>query len=132
MRCVLAHYLNSKNNMFLQTANTFAAAAVEVRREASQLTGLDLPVTLIFDYPSVAEIAAFIVGKLPAPVTEQPPTVPPASVAAGSSGVSKARSGSRRRRRALAAMPAEPAALSAEEQLAIVSSKVRHSALSSG
>lgn len=103
-----------------------------MRREASQLTGLDLPVTLIFDYPSVAEIAAFIVGKLPAPVTQQPPAAPPAPVAAGSSGGSKARSSSRRRRRALAAVPAEPALLSAEEQLAAVSSKVRHIFSSAG
>lgn len=92
-----------------------------MRREAAQLTGLELPVTLIFDYPSIAEIAAFIVGKLPAPVVEQQP----APVAAGPGGGSKAGGGRRRRRRALAAMAPEPAPLSAEERLAVASSKVR-------
>lgn len=96
-----------------------------MRREAAQLTGLELPVTLIFDYPSIAEIAAFIVGKLPAPVDEPQPAAAPAPVAAGPGGGSKAGGSRRRRRRALAAMAFEPAPLSAEERLAVANSKVR-------
>ncbi|PRW57893.1 type I polyketide synthase [Chlorella sorokiniana] len=108
----------------LLSAGLDSLGAVEVRREAAQLAGMELPVTLIFDYPSVAEIAAFIVGKLPAPVAEQP-SAAPVPVAAGSSGASRKRSsGGRRHRRALAAVPAEPAPLSAEERLAIARSKV--------
>ena len=95
-----------------------------MRREAAQLTGLELPVTLIFDYPSIAEMATFIVGKLPAPVVEQQPAAAPAPVAAGPGDGSRASSSRRRRRRALAAMPPEPAPLSAAERLAIASSKV--------
>lgn len=103
------------------------AGAVEVRREASQLTGLDLPATLIFDYPSVAEIAEFIVSQLPAPI-EQAPAAVPAPVAAGSKGSGRpARGSSRRRKLGAAVAPAAPAPLSAEERIEIASQKVRTS-----
>ena len=41
-----------------------------MRREVSSLTGLDLPTTLIFDYPSVAAIASYVISKLPPTVAK--------------------------------------------------------------
>ena len=42
------------------------AGAVELRKELSTLTALKLPATLIFDYPSVAEMTAAMAAMLPA------------------------------------------------------------------
>ncbi len=37
--------------------------AVELRNEVSRAVGVDLPGTLVFDYPTPAAIAAFVFGK---------------------------------------------------------------------
>ena len=42
------------------------AGAVELRKELSTLTALELPATLVFDYPSVAEMTAALAAMLPA------------------------------------------------------------------
>ena len=42
------------------------AGAVELRKELSLLTALELPATLVFDYPSVAEMTAALAAMLPA------------------------------------------------------------------
>lgn len=39
---------------------------MELRKELSILTSLELPATLIFDYPSVAELTAALTALLPA------------------------------------------------------------------
>ncbi len=39
---------------------------MELRKELSVLTSLELPATLIFDYPSVSEMAAALTAMLPA------------------------------------------------------------------
>ena len=48
--------------------------AVELRKELSIATSLDLPATLVFDYPSVTEMTAALTAMLPA--------VPPVPTAA--------------------------------------------------
>lgn len=104
-----------------------AAGAVEVRREVSQLTGLDLPATLIFDYPSIAEIAAFVSSKLPPPA-EQP--LPAAAAVPDAAGAGARRKGSRRRRERgpkRAPKPAAPAApaVTPEQKLQLATGMVR-------
>ena len=42
------------------------AGAVELRKELSTLTALVLPATLVFDYPSVAEMTTALAAMLPA------------------------------------------------------------------
>ena len=42
------------------------AGAVELRKELSTLTVLELPATLVFDYPSVAEMTSALAAMLPA------------------------------------------------------------------
>ncbi|PSC67784.1 polyketide synthase [Micractinium conductrix] len=51
----------------LISAGLDSLGAVEVQRQVAALAGLDLPSTLVFDYPSVAEIAEYIAGLLPPP-----------------------------------------------------------------
>ena len=50
--------------------------AVELRKELSYLTALELPATLIFDFPSVAEmtaaLAALLTAAAPAAAAKQP------------------------------------------------------------
>lgn len=41
------------------------AGAVEVQKELSSKTGLELPATFVFDYPSISEMLGFIVKALP-------------------------------------------------------------------
>ncbi len=53
------------------------AGAVEVRKELADLTELDLPATLLFDYPSPDELAAYILETLPQPVSRPAPTRKP-------------------------------------------------------
>lgn len=43
------------------------AGAVELRRELSQTMAMDLPATLVFDYPSTAELTAALAQMLPEP-----------------------------------------------------------------
>lgn len=46
-----------------------------------QATGLELPSTLVFDYPSMKELAEYLLQQLPAPASMPPPTVPEAASA---------------------------------------------------
>lgn len=95
----------------------------------AQLSGLDLPATLIFDYPSTGEIAAFVVSQLPLPVQQpalqQQPTAEPGN----------ARRRARRPRcekRAQSAAPAVQPALTAQQRLEIATALVRSNACQSG
>ena len=48
------------------------AGAVELRRELCSHTGLDLPATFVWDYPTADDMTAFIVQQLPStPATAQ-------------------------------------------------------------
>ncbi len=58
------------------------AGAVELRKELSTLTALELPATLVFDYPSVAEMTAALAAMLPA-VLEQATQAQAAQVLTG-------------------------------------------------
>ncbi|CAL8465609.1 g5145 [Coccomyxa elongata] len=55
----------------LMSAGLDSLGAVELRKELASVTGLDLPTTLVFDYPSAESITDFIVSMLP---TGPPPT----------------------------------------------------------
>lgn len=55
----------------VQKANC-CAGAVELQKEVARVTSLELPATFVFDYPSMAEMCAFIHSSLPAD-----PEVPP-------------------------------------------------------
>ena len=44
--------------------------AVELRNEIGRAVGMDLPGTLVFDYPTVTAIAIFLSSKLEKPVNE--------------------------------------------------------------
>ena len=44
-----------------------STGAVELRKELARLTALDLPATLIFDYPSIAEMTAALLSLAPQP-----------------------------------------------------------------
>lgn len=72
---------------------------MELRKEIADRTELDLPATLLFDYPSPSELAAFIVSSMPPPALRPIPDTPlspaPASsqhlaATAGASGSSQA------------------------------------------
>lgn len=58
-----------------------STGAVELRKELSIATSLDLPATLIFDYPSVAEMTAALVAMLPA-ASQRPAVAKPKQAAA--------------------------------------------------
>ncbi|MEV0535384.1 SDR family NAD(P)-dependent oxidoreductase [Kitasatospora sp. NPDC050463] len=49
--------------------------AVDLRNRLNKVTGLSLPTTLIFDYPSPAELAGFLLPQLVEVETEQPRAV---------------------------------------------------------
>ena len=52
----------------LTSAGLDSLGAVELRKELATLTGLELPSTLVFDYPSAQAIAELLAGQLtPAP-----------------------------------------------------------------
>ena len=57
------------------------SGAVELRNEVSRAVGMDLPGTLVFDYPTPAAIAAFVVSKqMPTSASTAAP-VPPSEAA---------------------------------------------------
>ena len=64
----------------LVAAGLDSLGAVEVRRELAAVAGIDLPSTLIFDYPTIANIAAHILEVMPV-------DAPPLAVVAAASGV---------------------------------------------
>ena len=45
------------------------AGAVELQKELSKQTDLELPSTFVFDYPSIAEMQGYLVANMPMPVT---------------------------------------------------------------
>ena len=50
----------------LMSAGLDSLGAVELRRELVSVTGLDLPTTLVFDYPTTESITDLILGMLQA------------------------------------------------------------------
>ena len=48
----------------LTSAGLDSLGAVELRKELAGLTGLELPSTLVFDYPSAQAIAELVAGQL--------------------------------------------------------------------
>ena len=48
----------------LTSAGLDSLGAVELRKELAGLTGLELPSTLVFDFPSAQAIAELIAGQL--------------------------------------------------------------------
>lgn len=49
----------------LMSAGLDSWGAVELRKELASVTGLDLPTTLVFDYPSTESITDLILDMLP-------------------------------------------------------------------
>ena len=49
----------------IQFARLAEPGAVELRNEVGRAVGMDLPGTLVFDYPTPAAIAAFVFAKRP-------------------------------------------------------------------
>ena len=45
------------------------AGAVELQKELSKETDLELPSTFVFDYPSIAEMQGYLIVNMPMPVT---------------------------------------------------------------
>ena len=53
---------------------------MEVKRNLEQATGLELPPTLVFDYPSMTELAAFLLQQLPPTASMPVPVVSEAAL----------------------------------------------------
>lgn len=87
------------------------AGAVEVKRDLEQATGLELPPTLVFDYPSMTELAAFLLQQLPPTASMPVPVVPEAASAQQNSQGN--RSKDREIMQAAAGEAAQPSAVSA-------------------
>ena len=51
----------------LMSSGLDSLGAVELRRELATISGLELPATLVFDYPTIDSLAGFIVSQLPLP-----------------------------------------------------------------
>ncbi|KAK9834736.1 hypothetical protein WJX74_008822 [Apatococcus lobatus] len=78
----------------LMMAGLDSLGAVEVRRDLEQATGLELPPTLVFDYPSMKELVDFLLQQLPPPASLPAPAAssPATASASVSSGILEARS----------------------------------------
>ncbi len=61
----------------LMTAGLDSLGAVGLRKELATLSGLDLPATLIFDYPSAEGIAEFLASQITAASSQGADCVPP-------------------------------------------------------
>jgi hypothetical protein len=59
----------------------FVTGAVELQKEVAQQTGLDLPPTFVFDYPSILEMCGFVLASMPPEVAAVPSQ--PVAVATG-------------------------------------------------
>ena len=56
----------------LMTAGLDSLGAVELQKELAALTGLSLPSTLVFDYPTAGAIVAHLLSMLPAAAAKKP------------------------------------------------------------
>ena len=64
----------------LMAAGLDSLGAVELRNALEQSAGVELPSTLVFDYPTVAALTGFLAGKL-APAHSEAPSAAPTAVA---------------------------------------------------
>jgi len=69
----------------LMAAGLDSLGAVELRNALEQTAGVELPSTLVFDYPTVGALTGFLVGRL-VPVEVQPPESPSVTLAAPGTG----------------------------------------------
>ena len=60
----------------LMTAGLDSLGAVGLRKELATLSGLDLPATLIFDYPSAEGIAEYLASQITAASSQGADCVP--------------------------------------------------------
>ena len=64
MPCGLGRHIYGACLLFPQHLS-LTAGAIEVQKELSSKTGLELPATFMFDYPSISEMQSFILSALP-------------------------------------------------------------------
>ena len=60
-------------NEALMNAGLDSIGAVELRKELARVTLIDLPATLMFDYPSIAELTGALLGLAPQPPAQTHP-----------------------------------------------------------
>lgn len=54
----------------LMSSGLDSLGSVELRRELASISSQDLPVTLVFDYPTIDSMAEFITSQLPPPAPQ--------------------------------------------------------------
>lgn len=57
------------------------SGAVELQKELALTTNLELPSTLVFDYPTIAEMNTFILASMPAEEAKSPSVLMPLEAA---------------------------------------------------